>query len=196
MEEIYESLIQDLMDKGFGSVDHWFDAQEINELRKALLTRYEEEQFKLAGVGDKFNVQKVTAIRNDEIKWLNKDSQIPVEQHFFSKIDAFVAYLNYTCFAGIRSYEFHYAVYDEGSFYKRHSDQFNNDDRRRFSFVMYLSQDWQEGDGGELVMYKEDEQVQIQPIPGRLVFFDSSIEHEVLLSQHQRLSLTGWMKTL
>lgn len=28
------------------------------------------------------------------------------------------------CYTGINAYEFHYAVYEEGSFYKRHRDQF------------------------------------------------------------------------
>lgn len=194
MNDVFEKLIQGVLENGFGSVDNWFSIDEISNLRKRLLQNYEAEKFRLAGVGNKYQLTKEEAIRNDEIMWLNPHSEVPIEQCFFERINEFVNYLNRTCFAGIQTYEFHYAVYDPGSFYKRHSDQFNTDDRRKFSFVYYLSEEWNEGDGGELMMYVSHE-AKIQPLPGRLLFFDSSIEHEVLVSNHQRLSITGWMKT-
>lgn len=36
--------------------------------------------------------------------------------------------------------------------------------------IMYLNANWQEGDGGELVIYKENETVKIAPSLGRMVF--------------------------
>mgnify|MGYP001374116478 CR=1 FL=1 len=39
---------------------------------------------------------------------------------FFNTINDLSAYLNKTCFLGILKKEFHYAVYPEGKFYKRH----------------------------------------------------------------------------
>lgn len=194
MEQLYEELIQILLGKGFGSVDGWFSDDEISALRKVLLKRYNNDCFRQARIGDRFNETKELDIRSDEILWLSKDSDEPVEQLFFNKLDGFVEYLNRTCYAGVRSYEFHYAVYDEGSFYKRHKDQFNTDDRRKYSFVLYLTDNWQKGDGGELVIYN-GEQTTIEPIAGILVFFTSDLEHEVLVSNTKRLSLTGWLKT-
>ena len=102
---------------------------------------------------------------------------------------------------GILHKEFHYALYPEGTFYKRHLDTFQNDDRRKLSMVCYLNeQDWQPEYGGELVIYtnengKEEEKV-IYPFPGRVVIFESQLlEHEVKPVKTKRLSITGWLKT-
>lgn len=195
MEQIYEQMIQSLLEKGFGSVAGWFSGDEVSQLRQALLNRYEDDAFRLAGIGNKFQEQTVKSIRNDQIHWLYKKDLVEDEKIFFEKLEGFVAYLNRTCFAGIQDYEFHYAVYEPGSFYQRHVDKFNNDDRRKFSMVFYLNEAWTEGDGGELMIYGDHEE-KIQPLPGKVVFFDSSLEHEVLVSNHQRMSLTGWMKTI
>ena len=120
---------------------------------------------------------------------------------FFSKINNLVGYLNKTCFLGILHKEFHYALYPIGTFYKRHIDTFQNDDRRKLSFVCYLNEDgWLPENGGELVLYlnengNETEKV-IYPFPGRVVIFESQIiEHEVKPVNTERLSITGWLKT-
>ena len=100
---------------------------------------------------------------------------------------------------GILHLEFHYAIYPEGTFYKRHLDTFQNDDRRKLSMVCYLNDDsWDKANGGELVIYPESsKEVIIYPLPGRLVIFESQIlEHEVRpVLNDMRLSITGWLKT-
>ena len=100
---------------------------------------------------------------------------------------------------GILHKEFHYAVYPKGTFYKRHLDTFQNDSRRKLSIVSYLNdENWLNTNGGELVIYKEDESEEvIYPLPGRVVIFESQIlEHEVKeVKNSERLSITGWLKT-
>jgi SM-20-related protein len=60
--------------------------------------------------------------------------------------------------------------------------------------VFYLNADWQEGNGGELVIYNGESGVSIiQPELGTLVLFLSEIEHEVLPTHRDRKSVTGWM---
>ena len=50
--------------------------------------------------------------------------------------------------------------------------------------------------GGELVIYKEQDEIKIYPMKGRVVVFESQIlEHEVLPVKRERLSITGWLKT-
>lgn len=196
MIDTYEKLIQGLLDKGFGTVDNWLSAESLIDLRKSLLKHYEKDNFHLAGIGNRDNLQTLEKVRNDHIYWLDFLLANEVELLFKQQIDDFVNYLNRTCFAGIHNYEFHYAVYDQGSFYKKHIDRFNNDDKRRFSMVFYLSDEWLEGDGGELLLYQNQEVYTIKPKPGTMVFFCSDIPHEVLPSFKRRLSLTGWMKSL
>ena len=49
--------------------------------------------------------------------WLDETKYAQV---FFEKINSFIEYINKTCFAGIVTKEFHYAIYPQGSFYKKH----------------------------------------------------------------------------
>ncbi|NIT56541.1 MAG: 2OG-Fe(II) oxygenase, partial [Aliifodinibius sp.] len=53
----------------------------------------------------------------------------------------------------------------------------------------------QPGDGGELKMYGPgDDTTLIEPIAKRMVMFKSdTVEHEVLLTQTSRKSITGWL---
>ena len=44
------------------------------------------------------------------------------ERAFLNQIEAFILYLNDSCYEGINAYEFHYALYETGSSYKRHVD--------------------------------------------------------------------------
>jgi SM-20-related protein len=62
--------------------------------------------------------------------------------------------------------------------------------------IMYLNEDWQASDGGELCIHHTDSLQHIAPENGKIVFFKSSeLEHEVLLSHKPRMSITGWLKT-
>ena len=191
----FEKLIDGYLDKGYAIYDECFSKSFINELRELAISRYENNDFRLAGIGDRFNFTKEKSIRSDQIYWLPKTAMDGVQQDYMNWVAEFVEYLNYSCFAGILDYNFHYAIYEEGSFYERHSDQFHNRDQRKFSMVLYLSEDWKVGDGGELMIYLPNEgPIKVEPKPARLVFFDSALEHEVLTSNALRISLTGWMK--
>lgn len=50
------------------------------------------------------------------------------------------------------------------------------------------------GDGGDLVIYKEDQEIVVEPIAKRLLLFKSDlIENEALRTNVPRYSLTGWL---
>tara|TARA_B100002003_G_scaffold248011_2_gene280801 strand:- start:82 stop:720 length:639 start_codon:yes stop_codon:yes gene_type:complete len=195
----YEQIIEDLLEKQYSIVDDFFQTEEIDRLRTSLLAKYEEDQFKKSAIGNRTNELIEKAIRGDFILWMNEVEAGETEKIFFNKINNLVDYLNKTCFMGILHKEFHYAVYPKGTFYKRHLDTFQNDSRRKLSIVSYLNdENWLKTNGGELVIYKEDgsEEV-IYPLPGRVVIFESQIlEHEVKeVKNSERLSITGWLKT-
>jgi SM-20-related protein len=135
-------------------------------------------------------------IRNDKILWLDPTNKNATELKFFTLMDAFILHLNQTCYAGITGYEFHYTIYEKGSFYKKHIDQFQNNSDRAFSMILYLNIDWTIADGGELCIHHADHIQNISPTNGKCVFFKSNfLAHEVLLSNAPRLSITGWLKT-
>ena len=199
VNEQYEQIIEDLSAQKFSIVDEFFSSEEVDLLRATLLDKYEEDRFKKSAIGNKVNESIEKSIRGDFILWINEAEQSELEKLFFNKINDLVAYLNRTCFMGILHKEFHYAVYPEGTFYKRHLDTFQNDGRRKLSIVCYLNDErWQKSNGGELVIYNENETEEvIYPLPGRVVIFESQfLEHEVKpVQKDRRLSITGWLKT-
>lgn len=197
-EQQYERLITGLISHEFGICDNFFSKEIINELRKNLLQNYEEGFMYRAGIGKDVEYTKDKEIRRDVICWLNEKNEDETEQFFVQKMNEFVVHLNKTCYTSINAFEFHYAYYDVGSFYKRHVDQFRNDNGRLFSFVLYLNDDWQFEDGGELMLYTNKETIPILPVGGRAVFFKSDeIEHEVKAALTKpRLSLVGWLKNV
>lgn len=198
---LYEKVISDLLEQQYSVVENFFDPSEVELLRNSLLKKYEEDNFKKAAIGNRVNEVVEKAIRGDFILWLNEATAGKGEMAFFRKINIFADYLNKTCFLGILHKEFHYALYPEGSFYRRHLDTFQNDDRRKLSLVCYLNeQDWKPEYGGELVLYTNENGQEIEkilyPFPGRVVIFESQIlEHEVKPVKTDRLSITGWLKT-
>lgn len=197
----YERIIEDLLAQQYSIVEDFFTAEDVSILRQSLVEKHEEDAFKKAAIGNRVNEIIVKSIRGDVILWMDELQANEAEMLFFNKINNLVNYLNKTCFLGILHKEFHYALYPEGTYYKRHLDTFQNDDRRKLSFVCYLNEEgWLPENGGELVLYldengKETEKV-IYPFPGRVVIFESQIiEHEVKPVNKERMSITGWLKT-
>lgn len=189
-------MVDTYLDTGVGITNDFLSVNLADLLRKHLLSLFQEGEFFQAGIGNN-DVKRLEAVtRSDKIYWLDKAHNHEVENQFFELMDRFVVFLNQTCYTGITGYEFHYAMYEKGSFYKKHLDQFKNDSGRAFSVIMYLNEHWQEGDGGELCVYHAGHTQTISPPTGKCVFFKSSeLEHEVLLSHAPRMSITGWLKT-
>ncbi|MEH1007611.1 2OG-Fe(II) oxygenase [Winogradskyella sp. ECml5-4] len=194
---LYERVISDISSQKYSIVDDFFSEDEVVALRHSLLLKYEEDAFKKSAIGNKTNALVKKAVRGDIILWIDENVINSAEQLFFNKINDLKDYLNRTCFLGINQKEFHYAIYPKDTYYKRHLDTFQNDDRRKLSFVCYLnSEDWKPENGGELVLYLDGEDKVIYPLPGKVVIFESQeLEHEVKPVNTQRLSITGWLKT-
>jgi SM-20-related protein len=160
-----------------------------------LKSLYAGNQLNHAGTGNDALAVFNTLVRGDKIHWLDRTHNNTAESAFFELMDSFVLYLNNTCYTGITGYEFHYTLYETGSFYKKHLDQFKTNTSRQYSMVMYLNLDWLAIDGGELCIYQNGARKLISPMNGKSVFFKSSeLEHEVLLCNKARMSITGWLK--
>ena len=193
---VFEPLIEGIVNQDFAVSEQFFDPELVAALRANLERRLREQELRPAGIGNQQLRREDHSVRGDHILWLERESADPAEQVFFRRLTEFIDYLNMTCYAGIRGFEFHYALYPVGAFYKRHLDQFRSDQRRKYSFILYLNENWQPEDGGQLVLYPEDEEQHIVPLGGRCVFFKSDeLEHEVLPARRPRMSVTGWLKS-
>ncbi len=149
-----------------------------------------------AGISNVQHGADTAKIRSDKTKWLDAGSKNDAEMEFLEIIRLFTLYLNKTCYTGLNAFEFHYALYEEGSFYGRHKDQFRNNSNRKFSMISYLNENWQQADGGQLILHHEGKAAQnILPEGGKTVFFKSDeLEHEVAVATRDRMSVTGWLK--
>ena len=196
MTQIFDTLINSFISNRVGIADNFLGSGLALHLKQNLTTLFAEKQLLPAGTGNKALIAHDKAFRSDSIYWLDRNHNNLHENAFFDLMDSFVLYLNTTCYTGITSYEFHYALYEKGSFYKKHLDQFKNNNSRKYSMIMYLNSDWQPEDGGELCIYQNNVQQKIAPHNGKSVFFKSAdLEHEVLMANKPRMSITGWLKT-
>ena len=192
---LYEQIIKDYDSQGYCIVDSWLTNDHMNTLFNELSEIYDADCFRKSAIGNRLNEAVVRTIRSDFIYWIDESQYAKL---FFDKINDFTEYLNRTCFAGIVAKEFHYAVYPKNSFYKKHLDTFQNNDKRTISIAFYLNEDWDISYGGELKLYLKNETLSILPTSGKIILFDSkTIEHEVMpvLSDRKRFSITGWLKT-
>ena len=195
MEASFEELISSFIENKIGISKDFLSETLAEKLKNNLLNLYKEQELKSAGIGHFGSFAKNKEIRSDVIYWLDKKNNNPYEMEFFALIEDFITYLNKECFTGIKSYEFHYALYQPGAFYKKHFDQFQDINNRQFSMITYLNLDWVESDGGELKIYDEDKSQIISPTNRKTVFFKSNeLEHEVLVTNKLRLSMTGWLR--
>jgi SM-20-related protein len=196
LELIFNELIDSYLADRVGVAKDFLSKTLAAHLTQNLHRLYNNEQLLSAGTGNDQLINHDKKVRSDKIHWLDRAHKDPYENDFFDLIDLFVAYLNRTCYTGITGYEFHYTLYEKGSFYCRHLDRFKNNSDRAYSMVMYLNKGWEEKDGGELRIYHIDKSQDIEPLNGKSIFFKSDeLEHEVLLTNKPRMSITGWLKT-
>ena len=195
MEASFETLIASYIQNNVGIATDFLSVALCEHLAANILTLEANELLQQAGIGNDNKLQQNALVRRDTIYWLDKKHNNIHENAFFAKIDAFVLYLNQSCYAGITDYEFHYSLYEAGDFYKKHLDQFKDNASRQFSMISYLNPNWETQHGGELQIYQTDANQTISPTQGKMVFFKSDqLEHEVLVTNARRMSVTGWLK--
>jgi Rps23 Pro-64 3,4-dihydroxylase Tpa1-like proline 4-hydroxylase len=195
LEEDFETLISSYIKSNVGIAEHFLNTTLTQHLKDNLLALYAKKLLVVAGIGNEGKLAHDKAVRSDSIYWLDRKNNDQYENEFFDRIDAFVVYLNASCYTGITGYEFHYALYEKGSFYKKHKDQFQNNQSREYSLISYLNEGWIDSDGGQLLIHQKNQNQTISPTNGKTVFFKSSeLEHEVLETKQLRMSITGWLK--
>ena len=153
---------------------------------------YGQDQFKKAGVGKGAALTVSEDVRKDSILWIDREPKNGFVSDYAAFVKGLFPQLNRHFFLPLKDIELMYAIYEKGSFYKKHRDRFKENQHRFFTVVLYLT-DWQPGDGGELVIYKDHTQIKVNPVAGTFAIFMSELEHEVLPANVRRYSITGWI---
>ena len=197
MEAKFEELIESFVTNKIGISEAFLSLPLAAALQKNLRQLNTDNRMISAGIGNSAGRDTNKRVRSDKTFWLEDDTKNDAELEFMDIIREFMGHLNRTCYTGLNACEFHYALYEEGSFYARHKDQLRNDDNRKYSMISYLNEDWVESNGGQLIVYNEKGNRSILPTNQKAVFFQSDIvEHEVAVANRSRMSLTGWLKRI
>jgi len=197
MEAKFEELIEGFVTGDIGISEKFLSISLAAALHQNL-TRLNDGGFMIkAGIGNGGVKDTNNKVRSDSTCWLQAGSKDDAELEFMEHITHFMEHLNRTCYTGLNACEFHYALYEQGSFYTRHKDRFKNDDNRKYSMISYLNTDWCEQDGGQLLIHRGDTTQSISPDNQKAIFFQSDVlEHEVAIANRSRMSVTGWLKRI
>jgi SM-20-related protein len=156
----------------------------------------EDRKYHLAGVGRTGDLLYNDNIRSDESCWITGETL--AGRQWLKWSAELQQYLNRRLFLGLFSFESHFAHYAPGAFYCRHRDAFAGQANRVLSVVVYLNKDWAETDGGELVLYSNDDDtdgLKVLPKWGTIVtFLSEEFPHEVLPAKRDRYSVAGWYR--
>ena len=179
--------------RGYAVVGNFLAAPEVAALVADLRRRDARGDFRPAATGAGPQRAVRPAIRGDRIHWLTL-TEGEAEALLLARLEALKVSLNAACLLGLVDLECHYAIYPPGAGYVRHLDRSPAGVERVLSVVLYLNEDWTADDGGELRLFTEPS-VDVPPAGGTLVLFLSdSLEHQVLPTRRERLSLTGWFR--
>ena len=181
---------------GISVRDRFLAASQVRALAECARLRRVRGDFGAARIGGGRSLQRREDIRGDSICWITPPLW-PVEQALLERLEQLRLELNREAGLGLFELELHYAWYPPGAGYARHVDQPQGRAQRRVSLVLYLNEDWTPAAGGELRIFGgADGHRDIEPRAGRLAcFLTPGREHEVLPTQRDRLSISGWYRT-
>ncbi|MGJ8657316.1 MAG: 2OG-Fe(II) oxygenase [Akkermansiaceae bacterium] len=197
-DEVYDTLIDGLVDKGWCVFDQALNKSKVSTLLNMCEELWQQGEFVRAGVGRGNKLQVRSELRSDRVLWMDPNEANTETAPYYDFLEGMRLRLNRELYIGVDSWEGHFAVYPEGAFYKKHLDQHKDTRARQVSIILYLNEEWKESDGGQLRLYTDEtcqEWTDIQPQMGRLVvFLAERFWHEVLPAHRERRSITGWFR--
>ena len=191
-EKLYSKITDSLVENGYIIIENALE-QELSS--KLLNSAKNEIDFKRAGISGAGDLHLDNSRRRDKIHWL--DDSESSQQEFLKFADGLREYLNSSLYLGLSYYESHFAIYNKGDFYETHLDCFKNSKNRVVTTVYYLNETWNENDGGELIVYDENNKKIAKVLPNAntlVVFMSEKFPHEVLPANRKRYSIAGWFR--
>ena len=195
-------IIQDIQQQGYVIVDDFMDTTTVQALATHAQTLKAEGSMHKASTG---LTKTLSELRGDFIQWIEPASANPTEQVYLHAMAELQQALNQAFYLGLFELESHFAIYPAGAGYQKHLDQFIGKEERKITCILYLNDSWQSTDGGQLRVYLDKQNLDIEnqaqffdvlPTGGKLVVFVASdFIHEVLPATRERITITGWFRT-
>lgn len=194
-ETLFSLIAEDLINQGF-SIRPSALPDMISSSLYAHQLELNQTKYAAAGIGRGEGFLRTEFVRTDEICWISGESE--AGRKWIDWTSRLQRYLNQRLFLGLFSFESHFAHYAPNAYYKRHYDAFRGQANRVLTVVTYLNPGWGASDGGELVLYKNDqdrEGIKVVPLYGTfVVFLSEEFPHEVLPAVRDRYSVAGWFR--
>ncbi|MBF0382543.1 MAG: 2OG-Fe(II) oxygenase [Magnetococcales bacterium] len=190
---LFSKIAQDIDKEGYSICPHGLPTSLAKILWNFVLN-IPAGDFKKAGIGRDSKHRLNRAVRTDEVCWIDHETQ--VGRAWLQWADSLKNHLNQSLFLGLNRFESHFAHYGAGDFYKKHRDAFSGEENRVLTLIVYLNPEWQDGHGGELILYtgkQECSAITVKSEFGTVVLFLSEeFFHEVLPVYQDRYSIAGW----
>ena len=191
-EKLYLKITDSLVKNGYIIIKNALQ-KELSP--KLLNSAKNEKDFKRAGISGAGDLHLDNNRRKDKIHWIDESDE--AQKEFLEFTNGLKEYLNRSLYVGLSYYESHFAIYDEGDFYETHLDAFKNSKNRVVTTVYYLNDEWNKNDGGELIVYDENNEEIAKVMPNAntlVVFMSEKFPHEVLSTNKRRYSIAGWFR--
>jgi len=190
-KEFYLKIIDALVKDGYLVLENALEPKLAQNLKSFALNT----EFKRAGISGASDLHLDSNRRSDKIHWLDEDNG--VQSAFLNFTNELRENLNKELYLELCYYESHFSIYEVGDFYKKHLDAFKHSKNRVVTTVYYLNEDWDEKDGGELIIYDEEDNYITKLVPNAntlVVFMSDRFPHEVLPAKKKRFSIAGWFR--
>lgn len=191
-----QNVVAQLADKGWAVEPDFLPPDLVRELASEAEHLHRSGQLSPAGTGQGQDREIRQEIRGDSIYWLDTLQPTRAQADYLQRMEALRLAINREMQMGLFDLETHFARYPAGAYYTKHLDVFRADSRRTLSVICYLNQHWSPGDGGQLRVHLQREEIlDVLPEGGTLACFVSAkTYHEVLPATRTRVSLTGWFR--
>jgi SM-20-related protein len=194
-ESTYDLIADQLAERGYCILPQLLPAELNNALHRRV-TGLDDDDFHRAGIGRELDFQLNRDVRRDETRWLSNEH--PTDAAYIEQMAEFRLAINRRLFMGLFDYESHYAHYAPGAFYKKHLDAFKGQSNRVLTTVLYLNPEWQQQNGGQLLIYAENSDTVVETVEPNfgtfVIFLSEQFPHEVVKSSRDRYSIAGWFR--
>ena len=189
-KELFEQITDALVQDGYIIIQ---DALPQDIIATLQTTARGQKNYKQASISATSNTHIDTNKRRDKTKWLNEQNA----PEYLMLMQELQNHLNQSLYLGLSYYEAHFAMYEKGDFYEKHLDSFRGYKNRVITTVYYLNEEYEDEDGGELIIYNKNSQEIQRVLPKAntlVVFLSEEFPHEVLEAKKERYSIAGWFR--
>lgn len=189
---VLEDMLQELAEKNWAVSKQIFSKDYCQNLAHECQKLALQGHLQKASIGKGTTKQIQGDVRGDFILWLD-------DHPFLNALEEIRQELNRFFFLGLKRVEAHFALYPPGAGYDKHIDNHRGANHRKITFVLYLNENWQKSDGGQLSIFNPEQEhekiAEVEPTLGTLILFRSDLfPHQVEKSTADRMSLTGWFR--